>query len=114
MPTSAPVITVEPATNDTLLTGATLNTTLANIGTPPFTYFWFTNGSTTPIKHFVHACIDCSQLESGRFGTNYCIVSNHYGTDLSSNLVLDVVAPNPYEQVMLELNPIALWPLDEA
>lgn len=111
--TSAPVITVEPNTNETLLVGGTLSATLANIGTTPFTYFWFTNGSTTPIHISSTPSLTVADLQLGNAATYYCVVSNQYGTELSSNLVLAVVAPSAYEQVLLDLNPLALWPLNE-
>lgn len=114
VPTSAPVITVEPATNETLLVGGTLHATLANIGPPPFTYFWFTNGSSAPISVSSTPALSVPDLQPGNAGTYSCIVSNQYGTELSSNLVLAVVAPTTYEQVLLELNPLALWPLNES
>lgn len=114
VPTSAPVITVEPATNETLLVGGTLSATLANIGTPPFTYFWFTNGSAAPISISSTPTLTIASLQLGNAATYDCLVSNQYGTDLSSNLALSVVSPSAYEQVLLQLKPLAFWPLDEA
>src|ERR1022692_244704 len=43
VPTSLPVITQEPAASESLLVGATLNASVGNIGTPPFTYRWYFN-----------------------------------------------------------------------
>lgn len=112
--TSAPVITVEPAANESLLVGGTFNATLANVGTPPFTYFWFTNGSSTPISIASTPALSISNLQLGNAATYFCIVSNQFGTQTSSSLVLAVASPSTYEQVLLELNPLALWPLNES
>ena len=111
---SAPVITVEPAASETLLVGGTLNATLANIGTPPFTYFWFTNGGTTPISISSSPTLTIANLQLANAATYTCLVSNQIGTAPSSPLSLAVVAPTPYQQVLLQLNPLALWPLNES
>jgi hypothetical protein len=46
-------------------------------------------------------------------GTYTCLVSNQYGTALSSALNLTVISPNQYQQTLLSLNPLAFWPLNE-
>ncbi len=114
VPTSPPIITVEPNAADTLIVGATLHTTLANIGTPPFTYFWFTNSNPTPISISSSPALTVANVQTGNAATYFCLVSNQFGTTLSSNLDLAVITPSAYEQVLLQLNPIALWPLNEA
>lgn len=112
--TSAPIITGEPETNETLLVGGTLNASLANIGSTPITYFWFTNGGATPISISSTPALSIPNLQVGNAGTYACLVSNQFGTTLSSNLSLAVVSPSSYEQVLLDLNPLALWPLNES
>ncbi len=114
VPTSPPIITVEPNAADTLITGATLHATLSNIGTPPFTYFWFTTNSSTPIAISSSPTLTIANVQAGNANSYFCVVSNQFGTQPSSDLVLTVVAPSSYEQVLLQYNPIALWPLNEA
>ena len=111
--TSGPVITAEPATSETLLVGSTLTASVANIGTPPFTYFWFTNGGATPISVSSSPTLTVANLQSGNDGTYSCLVSNQYGTAPSTPLTLAVVAPTAYQQAVLQLKPLAFWPLNE-
>jgi hypothetical protein len=111
---SAPIITQEPPASLTLLVGATLHASVAGIGDPPFTYYWFTNGNTTPISVSASPALTVPNLQLADAGSYICVVSNHVGTATSSALILSVVAPSTYQQVMLELNPIGYWPLNEA
>ena len=114
VPVSGPIITQQPATNETLLAGVTFNASLANVGTPPFTYRWYTNSGINPISTSATPALTIPNLQPANAGVYACLVSNQYGTALSSNLSLRVVSPTPYQQSVLSLDPIAYWPLNES
>jgi len=111
---SAPVITQEPAATQSLLGGATLRASLANIGSPPFTYFWYLNNAAAPIKVSSTPALTVPNVQSVNAGSYICIVSNALGTVSSSTLRLTVLTPSAYQQAILSLGPVAFWPLDEA
>lgn len=113
VPNSAPIITVEPPASENLLVGATLNVSVANVGTAPFVYFWFTNNSTVPISVSASPTLTIPNLQPANAASYTCLVSNQYGTAPSSPLVLTVTAPNTYEQALLSYGPVGFWPLDE-
>ena len=113
VPTSAPIITQQPEATETLLAGATLSASVANNGTPPFVYCWFTNNGANPISTAATPTLTIPNLQLADAGSYSCLVSNQYGTALSSNLSLTVVAPTTYQQAIVSLGPIAYWPLDE-
>jgi uncharacterized protein YjdB len=115
VPTSAPIITQQPEASETLLVGATLRASVANIGNPPFTYFWYTNGGATPISITASSTLTIPKVQPANAASYTVLVSNRYGTaPLSSPLVLMIVAPTPYQQALLSSGPIAYWPLNEA
>ena len=111
--TSGPVITQQPQASESLLAGATLNASVANIGNPPFTYRWYFNSGENPISTAATPALTIPSLQPGNAGSYTCLVSNQYGTALSLALNLTVVSPTTYEQSLLSLNPIAYWPLNE-
>ncbi|HEY1786511.1 MAG TPA: LamG-like jellyroll fold domain-containing protein [Verrucomicrobiae bacterium] len=114
VPSSPPVITQQPATNDTFLQGGTLIASVSNIGTPPFVYRWFFNGGLTPISTSASPALSIPDLQPGNAGTYSVLVSNLDGSILSSNLVVSVMATNAYQQAILQYGPVAYWPLQEA
>ena len=113
VPKSGPIITQEPPASETLLAGATLNVSVANIGTPPFVYFWFTNSGSVPISISSSPTLIIPNLKLANTASYTCLVSNQFGTAPSSALVLTVVTPTAYQQTLLAYDPIAYWPLDE-
>jgi hypothetical protein len=114
VPNSIPIITTNPVAAETLVAGSTLTASVANIGTTPFTYFWFTNGSHVPISVSTSPTLKVPDVQLGANGNTYtAVVSNQLGTATSSALTLTVIAPTAYEQALLEYGPIAYWPLNE-
>jgi len=113
VPNSAPVITQEPEASETLLAGATLSIRVANNGTPPFTYYWFTNSSPNPISVSASPTLTIPNIQLANAGSYSCLVSNQYGTAPSSALALTVVTPTTYQQAIVTLGPVAFWPLNE-
>ncbi|HWY29583.1 MAG TPA: LamG-like jellyroll fold domain-containing protein [Candidatus Acidoferrum sp.] len=110
---SPPVITQEPVAAETVLAGTTLNTSVANVGNPPFTYRWYFNSGVNPVSTAETPVLTIPSLQPGNAGSYTCLVSNQYGTALSSALSLTVISPTTYQQSLLSLNPIAYWPLNE-
>ena len=108
-----PVITQEPPPFETLLVGGTLRASLAAAGTPPFTYFWYFNGGTTPISVSASPILTVPNLQLSSACNYLCLVSNQISTATSTPLNLTVVAPSSFQQTMLAMHPIAFWPLDE-
>jgi Concanavalin A-like lectin/glucanases superfamily/Immunoglobulin domain/Bacterial Ig-like domain (group 2) len=111
---SGPTITQEPPASETLLAGATLTASVANIGPPPFVYRWYFNNGANPISSSADPTLVLANLRAGQSGSYACVISNQYGTATSSALNLTVISPNPYQQSLLSLNPAAYWPLNEA
>ncbi|HWY30382.1 MAG TPA: LamG-like jellyroll fold domain-containing protein, partial [Candidatus Acidoferrum sp.] len=112
--TSMPIITQEPPAAESLLAGATLNVSVANNGTAPFVYRWFTNSGPVAISTSASPTLTIPNLQLGNAGSYTCLISNQYGTALSSAMSLTVVAPTTYQQAIVSLNPIGYWPLSEA
>jgi uncharacterized protein YjdB len=113
--TSAPVITQQPTASESLLTGASLITSIANEGTPPFVYRWYSNNSSTPLSTLTNnAVLTVPNLSLSSAGNYYCVVSNHYGTATSSNLALAVVTPTTYQSAVMQYGPAGFWPLNES
>jgi hypothetical protein len=110
---SPPLITQQPEAWETLLAGATLNASLFNIGTPPFTYRWYFNNGANPISTAATPTLTIPNLQPANAGSYTCMVSNQYGMAPSSALSLAVVAPTTYQQAIVSLDPIAYWPLTE-
>ncbi|MGH7979057.1 MAG: LamG-like jellyroll fold domain-containing protein, partial [Limisphaerales bacterium] len=109
----SPTITQEPPPSETLMAGATLSVSVAVNGSPPFVYRWFFNDGANPISTSADPTLALTGLGAAQSGAYTCVISNQYGTADSSALSLTVVSPNPYQQALLSLNPIAYWPLDE-
>jgi len=110
---SAPVFTQEPPATENLLAGATLSVSVATIGTTPFTYYWFSSASPTPISVTTSPTLTLPNVQVADTASYTCLVSNKVNTTLSSTLNLTVVAPSTYDQAILTLNPIGYWPLNE-
>ncbi|HEY1786840.1 MAG TPA: LamG-like jellyroll fold domain-containing protein, partial [Verrucomicrobiae bacterium] len=111
---TSPAITQQPPASETLLAGATLTASVANIGSPPFVYRWYFNNGVSPISTSSGPTLMLANLQAAQAGSYTCVVSNLYGTATSSALNLTVISPNPYQQSLLSLNPMAYWPLNEA
>ncbi|HEV2330036.1 MAG TPA: LamG-like jellyroll fold domain-containing protein [Verrucomicrobiae bacterium] len=113
VPSSPPIITQQPATNETFLQGGTLVASVSNIGTPPFVYRWFFDNGATPISTSSSPALTIPNVQLSSAGTYTVLVSNLDGSIMSSNLVVSIVTPSPYEQTVLQYGPVAYWPLQE-
>jgi hypothetical protein len=112
--TSGPIITQQPTLSVTLLAGATLTASVANIGTAPFVYYWYTSLATAPINVSGSPTLTLPNVQAINSGTYTCVVSNQYSTATSSTLSLTVVTPTTYQGVMVSLKPLGYWPLNES
>jgi len=83
---SPPIITQQPTAAETLLAGATLETSTANSGTPPFFYRWYWNGEPNPFSAGGTPTLIITNLQLAEAGSYFCVVSNAYGTATSSAL----------------------------
>ncbi|MGH7978461.1 MAG: LamG-like jellyroll fold domain-containing protein, partial [Limisphaerales bacterium] len=113
VPSSAPIITQQPEPSDTFLQGATLTASVSVVGTTPFVYRWFFNDGSTPISTSSNPTLTIPDAQSGNAGTYAVLVSNVDGSILSSDLTVSVVSPSPYEQTVMQYDPVAYWPLQE-
>jgi concanavalin A-like lectin/glucanase superfamily protein/Ig-like domain-containing protein len=113
--TSLPVITQQPTATETLLVGATLRASVANEGTPPFTYRWYrSTGPTLLSTSTSTSALTVPNLVLGSADNYYCVVSNQSGTATSSNLALAVVTPTTFQSAVLAYSPVGFWPLNES
>lgn len=113
VPSSAPIITQQPQPSDTFLQGATLTASVSNIGTPPFVYRWFFNNGTTPISTSANPSLTIPDVQAANAGTYTVLVSNLDGSVMSSNLIVSVLSPTPYEQIVQQYGPVGYWPMQE-
>jgi hypothetical protein len=113
VPPSGPVITQQPPASESLLAGTTFSASVSNNGTPPFVYRWFTNSGTAPVSISSSSTLTISNVLPANGGSYTCLVSNQYGTALSSAANLTVVPGTTYQQAVLSFDPVAYWPLNE-
>ena len=86
-----PAILAEPQ-SVTLSVGGTATFSISASGTAPLSYFWRRNGS--PIAGATASNYTTNNVHLSDSGAQFsCLVSNAYGTTLSSNATLTVVAP---------------------
>lgn len=78
----------------------------------PVSYYWRTNGVMLPGA--TAATLNLLNLQSNNAASYSVLVSNAYGSVLSSAASLTIVPPNyPYAQLVLAANPVGYWRLDE-
>jgi hypothetical protein len=89
-PPSLPVITTQPV-NQTVAVGGAATFSVAASGTAPLSYFWSRNG--LPITGATTSSYTTNNVQLSDSGSQFsCVVSNAYGTVISSNATLTVVA----------------------
>ena len=78
----------------------------------PVNYYWRTNGVFIPGA--TAATLNLVNLQSNNAASYSVLVSNAYGSVVSSAAALTMVSPNyPYAQLVLAASPIGYWRLDE-
>ena len=95
---SSPVILAQP-TNQTLVTGSTAAFVVVADGTPPLTYQWSFNG--TNMVGATDSSVTLTNIQVSQTGNYAVIVTNFYGSAMSSNARLTVIATN--------IPPTILW-----
>ena len=113
VPATAPVITNQLAPSESLLAGGTLSIDIGVVGNPPFVCRWFINNGAIPLSITATPTLTIPNLQLANAGSYTCLISNRYGSVLSSPLNLTVISPNTYQLSILSLGPIAYWPLSE-
>ena len=110
-------ITSEPR-SEILYPNRTAVFTVAGGGSPTLTYQW--SKDSTPlgdggnIAGSSSATLTVSGVSTSDDGTYSVVVSNAFGTSLSSNATLTVVMPvQAYEAAVSNLNPVAYYQFDE-
>jgi hypothetical protein len=86
---SLPVITSQP-TNQTVVVGQTATFSVTAIGTTPFSYQWYFNGTNNPIAGATNATLTLSNVQLTNAGNYAVTVTNLYGSTNSSNAMLTV------------------------
>jgi len=109
----APEIVVQPApAASTRALGESISYSVVATAALPVGYYWRTNGVAIPGAN--SATLNLSNLQSNNAVSYSVLVSNAYGTKVSSPVSLQVVPPNyPYAQLVLADNPMSYWRLDE-
>ena len=99
----APTIAVQPASQN-VFTGSNATFGVTAQGTVPVDYFWQRDGFTIPGATSTSYTVTNVQLSDS--GSQFsCVVSNIYGTKLSSNATLTVLAP-VYYVALANANPV--------
>jgi glucose/arabinose dehydrogenase/alpha-tubulin suppressor-like RCC1 family protein/sugar lactone lactonase YvrE len=87
---SPPVIVTQPA-SQTVLAGSNVTFTVGLTGTLPFSFTWKFNGTT--IGGMTNASLNLSNIQSGHAGSYAVVVTNSYGSVISSSAILTVLLP---------------------
>jgi len=111
VPSSPPVITVEPPSAVSLLAGATFSISVSNIGSAPITYAWYLNNQA--ISGATSATLTVSDVQAANAGSYTAVLHNAYGTATTTPTVLTVVTPSAYQSALISYSPIGYWPLNE-
>src|SRR5262249_55309489 len=83
-----PVITMQPSSVSVAVSGTATFSVAAN-GTAPLSYFWLRNGN--PITGATASSYSTNNVQLADSGAQFsCVVSNAYGTALSSNATMTV------------------------
>jgi hypothetical protein len=105
--TAAPVI-IAQSSNQTAPVGSTVTFSVTASGTTPISYFWQRNG--TNIVGATNNIYSATNVQFSDSGSQFtCLVSNMYGTALSSNAVLTVVAAPLVQNGGFELGTFTDW-----
>jgi len=89
-----PAINTQPTNQTVIVGGATTFTVLAG-GSLPLSYQWSLNGTNNPIIGATNATFILTNVQFTNAGNYAVVVTNAYGSILSSNAVLTVNPPPP-------------------
>jgi len=106
-PFSPPIILTQPA-DEVVPDGSSATFTISAGGSAPLSYFWRRNGA--PIAGATLSSYTTNNVQLADSGSEFsCLVSNAYGTELSSNAVLAVTPPSLVKNGGFELGSFADW-----
>jgi hypothetical protein len=100
-----PVITAQP-TNQTVLIGGTAIFSVTSSGTMPLHYLWYFNLANL-LASSTNPTFTISNVETNNIGNYFVVVTNIYGSMISSNAMLTVTSPPPC--VLAPSNMVAWW-----
>src|SRR5208337_899887 len=89
-PPTGPTITMQPA-NQTVVVGGTANFSVTASGTSPLSYQWNFNG--TNLSGATDTTLTLANVQLSQAGNYAVLVTNNYGSILSSNAMLTVNLP---------------------
>jgi subtilase family serine protease len=101
---SPPVIIMQPA-NQTAVAGTTVQFTVAALGSKPFFYQWSFNGTNNPIVGATNATLTLSDVQLTNAGIYAVVITNLFGSTLSSNATLTVNLPSTGVPVITAFSP---------
>ena len=105
--TGPPLIVTQPV-SQTVGVGSAATFCVTAEGSPPLEYFWRRNGAN--IAGATTNCYTIENVQLSDSGAQFsCLVSNAYGTALSSNAVLTVLPPSLVQNGGFELGSFAYW-----
>ena len=98
-----PEIALQP-TNQAVFAGGAATFSVTATGTPPLDYQWYANGTNLPDA--TGAALTLTNVQFSQAGNYTVLVTNLYGSILSSNAVLTVNPPPPCASI---INGLADW-----
>jgi hypothetical protein len=84
----SPLVITQQPTNQVVAVGSTASFSITASGTPPVSYQWSLNG--TNLSGATNTSLVLSNVQPGQAGTYAVLVTNRFGSILSSNAVLTV------------------------
>ncbi len=107
------------STDARIFTNKTASLSVQMWGTPPLSYQWYTNGTTTALSDTANRTGSTSNVltisnAALADGVGYTLVAaNAYGAVTSSVVNLSFITPNDYEKAALSNNPVAIYTFGE-
>ncbi|HEX5218778.1 MAG TPA: LamG-like jellyroll fold domain-containing protein [Verrucomicrobiae bacterium] len=110
----APQIVQQPApANSTRAVGKSISFSVVANAALPVSYYWRTNGVNIPGAANA-ATLNLPNVQVANAGSYSVLVSNQFGSVVSSSVTLNVVPLNyPYAELVLAHNPMGYWRLNE-
>jgi hypothetical protein len=103
---SPPVITTQP-TNQTVVVGSAATFSVTASGTPPPSYQWSFNGTNIPGA--INMTLVLTNVQFVQAGSYAVLVTNHFGSILSSNALLTAFPPPLVQNGGFELGTFDYW-----
>jgi len=118
-PPSPPIIANQPK-SQTIFTNQNVQFTVSSAGASPFSYYWFTQGTTPPLSNggnltgATSNVLTIANATLANAANYFVIVSNVYGTATSSVANLSLTVPSgAYQAAVIADNPFAYYSFSE-